>query len=697
MASLFQTKIEYLTGVGPEWGALLRGELGIDTFEDLIHHYPLRYQDCSQIHKIAALQPNMPYVQLRGTILDIKPSQAGRQKLQVRLKDDTGVITLLWLRGISWISEKLKLGAVYTVHGKPSFDSYNYEINLIHPEIEVFNPNQKEDLCLRPSYASTEKLKKEYLNSKAIATLQRRLLQKAADHITETLPEALRKQYKLITKAEALHHIHFPKDTAALLQARRRLKFEELFYQQLQCLQLKKVRLAKQQGQPFTNTSLLHAFYQQGLPFQLTGAQKRVVTEIYNDLRKDQQMNRLLQGDVGSGKTMVAFLSMLICVGNGSQAAMMAPTELLAEQHYRVLQELAQPLGITVGLLTGAIKQKRRSELLAALHEGKLQILVGTHALISDSVSYHNLGLAIIDEQHRFGVRQRAQLCAKNLAYPPHVLAMSATPIPRSLAMTFYGDLDVSVIDEMPAGRKPIKTMHAYDAQRLRVFELLRKQIVAGRQVYIVYPLIEESETLDYKNLIDGYESMCRAFPEFPVGIVHGRMYAVDKEYEMQRFIKGETKLMVSTTVIEVGVDIPNATVMVIENAERFGLAQLHQLRGRVGRSSEQAYCVLMTRDKLNPISKERIQAMVRTTDGFEIADVDLKLRGPGDLLGVQQSGALDFKIADLAQDGKIIQAAREAAQRMLQEDPDLAQPHHGVVKKALEHLSGDGVAWGVG
>ncbi|MEL6358619.1 MAG: ATP-dependent DNA helicase RecG, partial [Bacteroidota bacterium] len=537
--------------------------------------------------------------------------------------------------------------------------------------------------------------KAKYLDSKALARLQHNLLQKAASHVKETLPLPLLQQYKLISKIEALRNIHFPKDQGSLQKARLRLKFEELFYVQVQLLQHKQVRVEKQPGPVFQDTQLLHRFYHQLLPFALTNAQQRVVKEIYQDFRSGHQMNRLVQGDVGSGKTMVAFLGMLICIGGGAQIAMMAPTEILAEQHYKGLQDFAQPLNISIALLTGSTPRKQRKEIIEALQAGTIQLLVGTHALLNTEVAFSRLGLAVIDEQHRFGVAQRAKLWTKNQDYFPHVLVMTATPIPRTLAMTLYGDLDVSVIDEMPAGRKPIKTLHYYDTQRLKAFGLLKQQIAAGRQVYMVYPLIEESEKLDYKNLMDGYESICRAFPEFPVSIIHGQMSATDKEYEMQRFAQGETKIMVATTVIEVGVNVPNASVMVIENAERFGLAQLHQLRGRVGRGSEQSYCILMTDTKLGSKSRERIQTMVRTNNGFEIADVDLQLRGPGDLLGIQQSGLLDLKIADLSQDSKILQAARAAAQHLLEEDPTLAQPPNAPVKTTLAHTRSHTVNWG--
>ena len=692
MSSFLQTKIEHLSGLGPHKARLLQKELQLHTFEDLVQHYPFRYQDCRQLHTVQELTAQMTHVQLRGTLCNIQVIRSRKKRLVACLQDTTGEIPLVWFQGIQWMLKQLQPGVVYTVLGKLAV--YGHQISLIHPTLHVFVPDQNNDLRLLPVYYTTEKLKARYLDSKAFSKLQRTLLKQAVLHIPETLSYPLRQQFKLIGKSSALLNIHFPKDEVFLQQARRRLKFEELFYLQLQLLQLKQVRREKREGPVLAHTQLLHTFCKNGLPFVLTGAQKRVVKEIYQDLRSGNQMNRLMQGDVGSGKTMVAFLSMLIGIGSGTQVAMMAPTEILAEQHYQGLQALSKPLNITIALLTGATKKKDRSEILAALQAGTLQIIVGTHALLHAIVDFKNLGLAIIDEQHRFGVTQRAKLWTKQQAYFPHVLIMTATPIPRTLAMAFYGDLDVSVLDEMPAGRKPIKTIHYYDAHRLKVLRFLKEQMDAGRQVYIVYPLIEESEKLDYKNLMDGYESLCRAFPALPIGIIHGQMHVTDKAYEMQRFVKGETKLMVATTVIEVGVNVPNATVMVIENAERFGLAQLHQLRGRVGRGSAQAYCLLMTGDKLNSKSRERIQTMVRTNDGFAIADVDLQLRGPGDLLGVQQSGVFELKIADLKQDSKMLQVARTAAQHILKEDPALTSPHNLPLKAQLERLCHHAVQW---
>jgi ATP-dependent DNA helicase RecG len=690
-----RTAIQYIPGVGPQKAHLLQQELQLFTLEDLVDFYPFRYEDRRHICPIHMLHPHMDYVQLRGTLSQFQIVKSGKKRMIALLKDETGEITLVWFKGLSWISKNLQVGATYIVFGK--LHAYGQQLSLVHPEIDIArHPTTatQEGLTLHPVYHTTEKLKVKRIDSKTLAKLLREVLPQAVRHLPETLPSTLIGQYRLMGKSESLRNIHFPKDHVLLKQARFRLKFEELFYLQLQLFQLKQLQVEKRKGTILQDTRLLHQFYKTGLSFALTEAQKRVVKEVYQDLRSGHQMNRLLQGDVGSGKTIVAFLCMLICIGSGTQVTMMAPTELLAEQHFNTLQALAQPLNLTIALLTGTTKKKNRTEVLSALQEGTLQILVGTHALLGDAVNFNHLGLAVIDEQHRFGVMQRAQLWNNKQACLPHVLVMTATPIPRTLAMTFYGDLDVSVIDEMPAGRKFIKTIHYYDAQRLRLFRFLREQMAATRQVYIVYPLIEESENMDYKNLMDGYESICRAFPDFPISIVHGQMNASDKTYEMQRFAKGETRLMVATTVIEVGMNVPNATVMVVESAERFGLAQLHQLRGRVGRSSHQSYCILMTGTQLNSKSRERIQTMVQTNDGFKIADVDLKLRGPGDLLGVQQSGVLDFKIADLATDSSILQMARTAAQDLLKEDPRLEHPQNSLVKAQLEYIRSYPVNW---
>ncbi len=675
----FDTPVEYLKGVGPQRAALLNKELGIFTFGDLLQHYPFRYEDRTRFYTIAELKEEMPAVQL--LVIPVKKEIAGipgRQRLVVHARDNTGQMELVWFQGIRWAAEKIKTGIPYVVFGAPV--KYGNKFSMAHPEVEPASEQSARGGHLQPVYPLTEKLRARHIDSKLIGKLQRELLSQARGKIRETLPDYLLKKHRLMDKATALSQIHFPDNHQLLTSASRRLKFEELFYIQLRLLKLKLLRQEKSQGMVLANTALLTEFYNHHLPFQLTEAQKRVIREIYTDLKSGKQMNRLLQGDVGSGKTIVAFACMLIAAGSGAQSALMAPTEILAQQHFKNIGHLAKSLNLKVALLTGSVKRAERKQIHDHLQDGSLHILIGTHALIEQNVQFHNLGLAVIDEQHRFGVAQRSRLWQKNKAVEPHVLVMTATPIPRTLAMTLYGDLDVSVIDELPAGRKPVKTVHRYDSHRLAVFGFLRKQIQEGRQVYIVYPLIEESEKSDLKHLMDGYESICRAFPDVHVSIVHGRMTAEAKEFEMQRFVKGETRIMVATTVIEVGVDVPNATVMVIENAERFGLSQLHQLRGRVGRGADQSYCILMTDYKLTADAKKRIQTMVKTTNGFEIAEVDLELRGPGDLLGTRQSGMLDLLIADLGKDQQLLQLAREAALQLLEKDPLLKNPENEVV-----------------
>ena len=589
--------------------------------------------------------------------------------------------------------QKLKLGVDYVVFGKPA--AYGRKINIAHPEIEVLTTQNENAAFLQPVYHTSEKMKAKFLDSKALSKMVRQVMLLAEQHIQETLPQGLIDQFSLIDKKFALWHIHFPGNNELLKKAQFRLKFEELFYIQLRLLKLKISRIDKFKGQVFNDSSLLTKFYNEHLPFDLTGAQKRVIKEIYQDMRGGRQMNRLLQGDVGSGKTIVAFICMLLVVSRGAQATMMAPTEILADQHYEGLKEFANSLGIGIAKLTGSSKASERKQVHAGLQDGSIQILVGTHALIEDTVQLKNLGLAIIDEQHKFGVAQRAKLWSKNAAFYPHVLVMTATPIPRTLAMTVYGDLDVSVIDEMPKGRKPIKTLHQYDSNRLEIFGFMKKEIEAGHQIYVVYPLIEESSKLDLKDLMDGYESIVRAFPDYHISIVHGKMKPQDKDFEMQRFVKHETQIMVATTVIEVGVNVPNASVMVIENAERFGLAQLHQLRGRVGRGAKQSYCVLMTDYKLSKEARTRLETMVKTNNGFEIADVDLRLRGPGDITGTQQSGVLDLLIADISKDTKILQAARNAAMDLLEQDPDLSRPENYNIFRHIQSLKKSVVNWG--
>ena len=693
MTGFFDTKIEFLKGVGPQRGTLLNSELGIFTYADLIQYYPFRYEDRTRFHKIAEVNEDMTFIQLTGQIRYLETvGPPRRQRLIAYFGDGTGEIQLVWFKGLQWILKKLGTNIDYVVFGKPS--RIGKYINIAHPEIEPLTSKNEKGGYLQPVYSTTEKLKTRYVDSKTIAKFQRTLTEMAFRHIHETLPPELVHQHRLLPKNRSINNIHYPENQQILSQARYRLKFEELFFIQLRLLKLKLTRREKFKGIIFNNAELLTNFYNNHLPFELTNAQKKVIKEIYRDMRSGSQMNRLLQGDVGSGKTIVAFICMLIAIGNGAQATMMAPTEILANQHYEGLKDYADKMNLNIALLTGSSKTAERRDIHERLLNGSLHILVGTHALLEDVVQFQNLGLAVIDEQHRFGVAQRAKLWRKNeLAYP-HVLVMTATPIPRTLAMTLYGDLDVSVIDELPAGRKPIKTIHHYDSNRLKVFGFLKQQIGLGRQVYVVYPLIEESAKIDLKHLEDGYESISRAFPDYAISIVHGKMKADAKEYEMARFVKGETKIMVATTVIEVGVNVPNATVMIIENAERFGLAQLHQLRGRVGRGGDQSYCILMSDYKLSKEAKIRIKTLVKTTDGFVIADTDLKLRGPGDISGTQQSGLMDLTIADLGQDGEILQQARKAAQKILDDDPELAKPQNKNILSQINRQKKNELNW---
>lgn len=693
MAGFFETKIEFLKGVGPQRAGLLNKELNIYTFGDLIQYFPFRYEDRTRIHKIKQINATMPYVQIKGFIRDYELSgKPYKQRLTAHFSDDTGEIDLIWFQGAKWIIKKLKPEVEYLVFGKPNI--FKSRLYIGHPEIDINAEIKKDSLFLQPVYPTTEKLKSKYIDSKVIAKLQKELILKAPSYIKESLPEKLIRDFNLMKRDTAYKNIHFPVDNSNLTAARFRLKFEEFFYLQLRLLKLKLSRYNRFRGQVFAKTSLLNEFYHRHLPFELTKAQKKVIREIFSDMKSGHQMNRLLQGDVGSGKTIVAFISMLLAIENNAQTVMMAPTEILTEQHYNGLKKYADKLKLRIAILTGSTKKSIRKEILDDLESGKIDIIVGTHALIEDNVRFKNLGFAIVDEQHRFGVAQRAKLWKKNMDIPPHVLVMTATPIPRTLAMTLYGDLEVSVIDELPAGRKPIKTVLQFDENRLKVFGFIRKQIQAGGQIYIVYPLIEESEKLDLKHLMDGYESLSRAFPEYQLSIVHGKMKSADKDFEMKRFINKETQIMVSTTVIEVGVDVPNASVMVIENAERFGLAQLHQLRGRVGRGAEQSYCILMCSQKLSSDAKTRLETMVRTNNGFEIANTDLSLRGPGDLMGTQQSGVLDLLIADIAKDGKILQIARESAKSILEDDPELIKEQNSNIKNHIATLRRDAVNW---
>ncbi|MFA0961835.1 ATP-dependent DNA helicase RecG [Roseivirga sp. BDSF3-8] len=695
MTGFFDTRVEFLKGVGPQKSALLNKELDIFTYGDLIQHYPFRYEDRTRLYKIRDINRDMTHVQVKGVIRNLAISGIGRKKRLVAVfSDDTGSIELTWFQGIQWVMKRISTGTEYVVFGRPQF--FGAKASIAHPELEAYTTRHDAGGYLQPVYPTTEKLRSRYLDSKGLSKLVKALLPTAIPKIRETLPGYIRERYGLMDKAEAIRHIHFPADQKWLKLARHSLKFEELFYVQLRLLTLKLSRTEKLKGMLLKDTALLKHFYESHLPFNLTGAQKRVIKEVYSDFKSGRQMNRLLQGDVGSGKTMVAFICMLLAIGSKAQATLIAPTQILAEQHYKGLKEYAELMNMPIALLTGSSKIKARREVEAGLESGELKILVGTHAILEDRVRFENLGLAVIDEQHRFGVAQRAKLWNKGSGYMPHVLVMTATPIPRTLAMTLYGDLDLSVIDELPAGRKPIQTMHAYDNKRLKIFGFLKKQIALGRQVYIVYPLIEESEKLDLKDLMDGYESVARAFPlpEYKVSIVHGKQKPEEKEFEMQRFVKGETNIMVATTVIEVGVNVPNASVMVIENAERFGLAQLHQLRGRVGRGADQSYCILMTKYELSKDSRTRIDTMVRTNDGFEIADTDLKLRGPGDIEGTRQSGLADLLITDLSKDEEILKIARDAARETLDSDPGLSLPEHREIRQQVDSIRKNVINW---
>ncbi len=692
MASFFETSIEFLKGVGPQRAALLQKELKIFTFGDLIQHYPFRYEDRTRFYQIKDIHEEMTYVQIRGKISRFETvGTQYKKRLVGHFTDGTGSLELVWFQGINWVLQKVKPGVPYVVFGKPS--RYGKTISIAHAEVDV--EQEKGEKCsLKPVYPLSEKLRTRHVDSKTISRLQQEVLKSGHLRIQETLPERLLNQFSLAGKPASVHNIHFPEDQVALSAAQYRLKFEELFYLQLRLLKMKLVRYEKFKGQEFRDTVILTEFYNHHLPFALTEAQKRVIREIYHDMKSGRQMSRLLQGDVGSGKTIVAFICMLLVIGSKAQAALMAPTEILAQQHFQNLKVYADAMGLAIALLTGSTKKSMRKVLHEQLLSGELKILIGTHALLEEEVRFHQLGLAIIDEQHRFGVSQRSKLWQKNASVFPHVLVMTATPIPRTLAMTLYGDLEISVIDELPKGRKPIKTTHQFDSHRLQVNAFLKSQIDAGRQVYIVYPLIEESEKLDLKHLMDGYESISRAFPDLPISILHGQMKPEAKEFEMRRFVKGETKIMVATTVIEVGVDVPNASVMVIESAERFGLSQLHQLRGRVGRGAEQSYCILLTSFKLSAEARLRMKTMVRTNNGFEIAETDLELRGPGDLMGTQQSGLLDLLIADLSKDGKILQQAREAATTILADDPELKKPENSPIKAHLSALRKSTINW---
>jgi ATP-dependent DNA helicase RecG len=693
---ILETPIEYLKGVGPARAEVLRSELRIHSFNDLLQYFPFRYVDRSKFYSIAEIRDDYTYIQLRGTLVNVqKLGKPRSMRLVALLKDESGLIELVWFKGVKWMEQKLTPGTEYVVFGKPNY--FNGRYNIPHPEIEtVAEQTATIEEKLQPFYSSTEKLKAKGLDSKGIRKIVKNLLVQVQGHIREVLSEELINNLRLLPREEAMISIHFPREPAILERARARLKFEELFFIQLNLLKLKLLRIEKTTGHRFSEVGdHFNTFYHDFLPFQLTNAQKRVIREIRRDIGSGKQMNRLLQGDVGSGKTLVALMSALIAIDNGFQACLMAPTEILANQHFKTITRMTSGLGLETGLLTGSTKSPQRKLLHEKLLSGELKLLVGTHALIEESVRFRNLGFVVIDEQHRFGVAQRARMWKKN-SVPPHVLVMTATPIPRTLAMTFYGDLDVSVIDELPPGRKPVKTAHYFDKDRLKLFGFMKKMIAEGRQVYVVYPLINESEKLDLKDLQDGYDSISRAFPlpHFAISIVHGKMKTKDKDYEMDRFVRGETDIMVSTTVIEVGVDVPNASVMVIENAERFGLSQLHQLRGRVGRGADQSYCMLMTKTELTADARKRVQTMVRTSDGFEIAEADLKLRGPGDLHGTQQSGILDLKISDIVKDEKILKYARSEAVRILEKDPHLELKENRRMADHLKQINRSKTNW---
>lgn len=694
---VFQTPIEYLKGVGVSRADILKKDLGIFTFEDLLRHFPYKHIDRTRFYKIREVNPDLPYVQVLARLINKEIlGEKHTKRLVAQVQDDTGVMELVWFQGVKWIEKYLQPGKVYILFGKPG--SFNGKPQMAHPETELYSPatmKQKGNMTLQPAYSSTEKLKQFGLDSKGIQKLTEPLLDQHAKDIHENLPLYVLNQFRLMSRADAYRNMHFPEDAAMLNEAIRRLKFEELFFLQLKLLKNKLLRIQKFKGHIFeTVGDYFNAFYHHKLPFELTNSQKKVLKEIRQDSQRGVQMNRLLQGDVGSGKTVVALMSMLIAIDNGFQTCIMAPTEILANQHYQTIQSLVGDGFIEVALLTGSTKKKERTILHQRLESGELKILIGTHALIEDKVLFQNLGFVVIDEQHRFGVEQRAKLWRKNII-PPHVLVMTATPIPRTLAMTLYGDLDVSVIDELPAGRKPIQTVHFYENQRLRMFGFMKQEIAKGRQIYVVYPLIQESEKLDLKNLEDGIETMRHEFPmpEYQISIVHGKMQAKDKDFEMQRFVKYETQIMVATTVIEVGVNIPNASVMIIENAERFGLSQLHQLRGRVGRGAEQSFCILMSSHKLSYDGKIRLDTMVKTNNGFEISEIDLQLRGPGNIEGTQQSGVVDLKVADLTTDQALLLQARKCVEEIFAKDPALGHPENQILQLAFQ-VKNAGLSW---
>ncbi len=694
MNDILQQDITYLPGVGPQRAKLLKDELHISTLHDLLYYFPYKHIDRSRLYSIHELTSDMPYVQLKGRILSFEAEGEGRKRrLVAHFTDGNGLVDLIWFQGIKYVASHYKLNTEYIVFGKPT--AYGGRISIAHPDLDPAEGLALSALGMQPYYTATEKMKRMGMNSRSLERFTSTLFGRISYPLPETLPSYIVEQLNLMSLDEALRKAHYPASAAELRRAMLRLKFEELFYLQLNILRYARDRQCRYQGFVFSRVGdVFHQFYDRYLPFSLTGAQKRVIKEIRNDMGSGRQMNRLLQGDVGSGKTLVALMCMLIALDNGFQACIMAPTEILAEQHCATFRQFLGDMSVEVALLTGSVKGKRREAVLSGVRDGSIQILVGTHAVLEDTVDFHALGLVVIDEQHRFGVAQRARLWGKNVR-PPHVLVMTATPIPRTLAMTLYGDLDVSVIDELPPGRKPIRTLHQFDNRREGMYKAVRQQLDEGRQAYVVFPLISESEKLDIKNLEDGYEHLLRVFPEYKISRVHGKMKPSEKEEEMRKFQCGETRILVATTVIEVGVNVPNASVMVIENAERFGLSQLHQLRGRVGRGADQSYCLLVTRYQLSEDTRKRIQIMTETNDGFEIAEADLKLRGPGDLEGTQQSGvAFDLKLANLARDGQILQLARDTAQRVLDGDPQGTLPQNALLWQQLQALRKTHINW---
>lgn len=694
MPDIAYIDIKYLPGVGPKKADLLNKELGIYSYRDMLYYFPYKYIDRSKTYRIKEIDGNMPYIQLRGRILAYSTQGEGaRRRLTATFSDGTGTVELVWFKGIRFITDKYKPGNEYTLFGKPTL--FNGKINIAHPELDHVDDILDRNTGLQGYYTTTEKMKNNFLNSKGLQKIIYNLWNNLQGPLEESLSDEVINRARLIGINDAIRNIHFPLSVDKLRLAEFRLKFEELFYLQLHILRYTQLRSRKLGGFVFKHIGdYFNSFYHDVLPFELTEAQKRVIREIRSDVGSGRQMNRLLQGDVGSGKTLVALMCMLMALDNGFQACLMAPTEILATQHYETIRQLTEPIGIRTGLLTGSTRKKERETLLNELLTGEIHLLIGTHALIEDTVNFSNLGMVIIDEQHRFGVAQRAKLWKKN-KIPPHVLVMTATPIPRTLAMTVYGDLDVSVIDELPPGRKPVQTLLQYDNKRSALYTSLRRQIELGRQIYIVYPLIQESEKSDLKNLNDGYNHIREVFPEYKVCMVHGKMKPAEKDTEMQKFASGEAQIMVATTVIEVGVNVPNASVMVIENAERFGLSQLHQLRGRVGRGADQSYCILMTSYKITQDTRKRLEIMAETNDGFRISEADLQMRGPGDMEGTQQSGiAFNLKIANIAKDGQILQLARDMAREIIENDPYLEQPQHYILKKELNRLFAKQVNW---